>query len=121
MLTLVFYLNNHNKESQAGDGRPDCSPAFILLVKNSTPQKMKIVKEEIGDVLTKLHESNITCDIQLLKGGVYWSVQHDNEEAEGNSADLLSAMTDISESVLRLYPETKFSEWYGEKKRLFGH
>jgi hypothetical protein len=82
---------------------------------------MKIVKEEIGDVLLMLHESNITCDIQLLKRGVYWSVQHENEDAEGNSGDLLSAMTDLSESVLRLYPETKFGQWYAEKKSLFPH
>jgi hypothetical protein len=79
---------------------------------------MKIVREEIGDMLAKLQESSITCDIQLLKGGVYWSVQHDNEDAEGNSVDLLSAMTDLSESVLRIYPESKFSSWYAEKKRL---
>jgi len=79
---------------------------------------MKIVKEEIGDMLAMLKESNITCDIQLLKGGIYWSVQQDNEDAEGNSVDLLSAMTDLSESVLRLHPKSKFSSWYGEKKRL---
>jgi hypothetical protein len=69
-------------------------------------------------MLAMLNESNITCDIQLLKGNIYWSVQHVNEDASGNSVDLLSAMTDLSESVLRLHPESKFSGWYGEKKRL---
>ena len=79
---------------------------------------MKIVRQEIGDMLAMLKESNITCEIQLLKGGIYWSVRHDKEDAEGNSLDLLSAMTDLCESVLRLYPESKFTDWYGEKKRL---
>ncbi|HYI77347.1 MAG TPA: hypothetical protein VEW65_06970 [Chryseolinea sp.] len=91
------------------------------LLKYKTPLQMKIVKEEIGDVLFMLHESNITCDIQLLKRGVYWSVQHESEDAEGNSGDLLSAMTDLSESVLRLYPETKFGQWYAEKRSHFPH
>jgi len=76
---------------------------------------MKIDKEEIGDVLAMLQESNLACEIQLLKRGVYWSVQHDHEDADGNSGDLLTAITDLSESALRLYPDSKFGQWFGKR------
>lgn len=77
---------------------------------------MNLVKEEIGDMLAMLKESDITCDVQLLKGGIYWSVEHYYEDAQGNSGDLLSAMTDLSESVLKLHPKSKFRSSYGKKR-----
>jgi hypothetical protein len=67
-------------------------------------------------MLAMLKESNVTCDIQLLKGGIYWSVQRDNEDAEANSVHLLSATTDLSESVLRLHPKQNSVSGMGNKR-----